>query len=123
MPPIKTKARKNHLYALRRIRGYRQKHLTFLLGQRSAQMVSRYESGAVLPSLGTALLLEIILGARLSEIYPDLYSELATLASQREDQLPSVLGRAICRRVCDQDNCSHDNSGKGGGGSARLPPS
>jgi DNA-binding XRE family transcriptional regulator len=122
MPPIKTKVRKNHLYAIRRIRGYRQKQMAYLLGLRGAQMVSRYEAGTVLPSLETALTMEIVLGARLSEIYVDLYHDLAVRAWKREDSLPTAHGRPICRRVCGEDNCSNDNSGKSGGWTRELPP-
>jgi len=39
-------------------------------------MVSKYESGVSLPPLETALLLEIALGIRLSELYVDLYQDL-----------------------------------------------
>jgi transcriptional regulator with XRE-family HTH domain len=88
---------------LRRIRRYRQKHLATLLGQRSTRMVSQYETGVTLPPLKTALLLEIALGAKLSEIYVDLYGKLGRLAVQRETQLPAVLGRHIRGRVLGKD--------------------
>ena len=67
---------RNHLYALRRMRGYRQKHVAALLGYRSTTMISRLEAGERLPPLKVALLLEIVLGARLPEIYVDLAREV-----------------------------------------------
>jgi len=93
----------NHVYALRRNRGYLQKHLAVLVGHRFTQMVSHYESGTSLPPLETALLLEIILGARLSEIYIDLYQELQLLVLQRAETLPPDLRRRILSRLLGKD--------------------
>src|SRR5712691_10375071 len=93
----------NHLYALRRNRGYLQKHVATLVGHRFIQMVSQYESGTSLPPLETALLLEIILGARLSEIYVDLYQELQLLVLQRSQTLPTDLRHRIVDRLLRKD--------------------
>jgi DNA-binding XRE family transcriptional regulator len=93
----------NHMYALRRNRGYLQKHLAVLVGHRSTQMVSQYESGASLPPLETALLLEIILGARLSEIYVDLYQELQVRVLQRAEALPPEMRRRLLSRLLGKD--------------------
>ena len=82
---------RNHLYALRRIRGYRQKHLAALLGYRSTTMISRLEAGEHLPPLKVALLLEIVLAARLPEIYVDLAQDLERTVLKRAQRLPDEL--------------------------------
>jgi transcriptional regulator with XRE-family HTH domain len=84
----------NHLYRLRRIRGLSQKALAHLLG-RTVRMVSRYETGVALPPLKTAFMLQIALGAHVSDIFPDAFHELERLAAQRSSQLRPVLGRHI----------------------------
>ena len=93
----------NHIYALRRNRGYLQKHLATLVGHRYIQMVSEYETGRSLPPLETALALEIVLGARLSEIYVDLYQELRLLVLKRADKLPLETRRRLRSRLHGKD--------------------
>jgi DNA-binding XRE family transcriptional regulator len=95
--------RRNHLYTLRRIRGFRQKQLAHLLGYRSTTMVSRFESGNHVPPLKVALMLEIILGARLSEIYVDLYRDLSAHVLDRSTHLPAGLTRQIRGRLLGKD--------------------
>jgi transcriptional regulator with XRE-family HTH domain len=96
-------ARRNHLYRLRRIRGLSNKQLAALLGYRSTSMISRLESGKALPSLRVALLLQIILGAHLPEIYADLHAALQELAIKRAARLPHLLTRSIRGRVLGKD--------------------
>jgi DNA-binding XRE family transcriptional regulator len=94
---------KNHLYRLRRIRGYSQKTLARLLGVRKRNSISAYESGKCLPQLAVGMLMEIVLGARLSEIYPDLYRTLGLQAVDREDSLPPRFSRHVRGRVLGKD--------------------
>lgn len=94
---------KNYVFRLRRTRAYSQKQLASLLGLRSHRAVSDLEAGRRLPPLTTALTLEIVLGARLSEIYPDLYRDLGLLAVTREDRLPTRFSRHIRGRVLGKD--------------------
>lgn len=94
---------RNHLYALRRSRRYLQKHVAHLLGLSGRKAVSRYETGSALPSLRTALLMQIVLGATLADIFPDLYRELQALAVERETQLSPLLGKHIRGRVHGRD--------------------
>lgn len=89
----------NHLYALRRNRGLGQKTLARLVGHRYPQMISQYETGVVLPKLETAILLEIILGAKLSEIYVDLYRELQLSVLKRLEEMPEPLRRDLLARL------------------------
>jgi transcriptional regulator with XRE-family HTH domain len=95
--------RRNHLYTLRRIRGFRQKQLATLLGYRGTSMISRFESGVALPSVKVALLLQIALGAQLAEIYVDLYQELQALTLKRASLLPDALARSIRGRALGKD--------------------
>lgn len=93
----------NHLFRLRRMRGYSQKRLAYLLGLRSSKAISDYERGRRLPPTLTAMLMEIVLGTRLSEIYMDLYSELGVQAVAREDRLAGRFVRHIRGRVLGKD--------------------
>ena len=94
---------RNHLYTLRRIRGFRQKQLAFLLGYRASAMVSRFETGASFPPLKVALLMEIVLGAKLSEIYIDEYQRMEQLVLRRCRHLPERLTRQIRGRLLRKD--------------------
>ena len=100
----KTKRQSNHIYSLRRNRGYLQKHLSALLGHHYTAMVSQYENGRSLPPLKTAMLLEIALGAKLSEIYVDLYGRLETLVLKRANGLAPVIRRQIRGRLKGKDS-------------------
>ena len=94
-----SRTRRNHLYTLRRIRGFRQKQLARLLGYRATAMISRFETGASYPPLKVALLMEIVLGTKLSEIYLDDYRELEQLVLKRCRPLPEGLTRQIRGRL------------------------
>ena len=99
----KNKNVKTHLFRLRRIRGFSQKRLAYLLGLRSTSAISDYERGRRLPPILTAMLMEIVLGTKLSEIYADLYQRLALEAVTREDRLPGPFIRHIRGRVLGKD--------------------
>ena len=103
----KTKRAVNHIYSLRKNRGYLQKHVAALLGHRFTQMVSQYECGHSLPPLRTALLLEIALGAKLSEIYVDLYVELKAQLLTRAEGLPRPVRRQIRGRLLGKESDEH----------------
>ena len=106
----KTKRVPNHIYSLRRSRGYLQKQLAAVLGHRYTHMVSQYENGHSLPPLQTALLLEIALGAKLSEIYVDLYRELQCQVLARADHLPQPIRRQIYGVVLRKDEDANSQS-------------
>jgi DNA-binding XRE family transcriptional regulator len=105
---------RNHLYRLRRSRGLQQKHLAILLGYRGTATVSRLEAGSVLPSTKVALLIELVLGARLQEIYIDQLPHLRALLLQRAKRLPPTLVRYLqdqfTERYVDErrDSGSHE---------------
>jgi DNA-binding XRE family transcriptional regulator len=94
---------RNHIYTLRRIRGLRQKQLAFLLGYRGCAMVSRFETGRSLPTLRVALLMELILGARIADIYRDEHERLCRLALRRCAHLPPALTRQVRGRILGKD--------------------
>jgi transcriptional regulator with XRE-family HTH domain len=95
--------RRNHIQAMRRNRGLLQKQLAKLLGHASARQVSQYEMGASLPPFLTALLLEVALGIRLADLYPDLYRDLQVLVLRRAESLPFHARRAIVGRLLNED--------------------
>lgn len=100
----------NYLFRLRRIRGYSQKQLALLVGLRIRKPVSDFEMGRRLPPLRVAMAFEVVLGAKLSEIYPDLYHDVGLQAVAREDQLPTRFRRQIRGRFLGQDPLSpHDH--------------
>ena len=103
----KTKREPNHIFKMRRNRGLAQKQLARLLGHRYSYMVSKYEHGVSLPPLETALLLEIALGVRLSELYVDLYQDLQRLVVKRSDTLPHELRRGLIGRLLGKDIDEH----------------
>jgi len=90
---------RNHLYSLRRNRGLRQKHLALLLGYRGTAMVSRLEAGTALPSLKVGMLLEIVVGAKLSEVYVDLYQDFERQLLARCKHLPEPIARQLRNRI------------------------
>lgn len=103
----KTKRGPNHIFKMRRNRGLAQKHVALLLGHHYTQMVSKYERGTSLPPLETALLLEITLGAKLSELYVDLYQELQLLVLKRSEMLYEDARRSLRSRLLGKDDDEH----------------
>lgn len=99
----KTKREINFISAMRRNRGLLQKQLATLLGSRSDGCISNYESGRVLPPLQTAIMLEIALGVRLNELYPDLYRQCEAMVLKRAQRLPFPAHRAIVGRLLNED--------------------
>ena len=103
----KTNIGTNNIYRMRRNRGLLQKQLAVLLGLRFKYQVSRYEAGRTLPPLEAALLIEIALGARLPELYPDLYRGLETLVLKRAERLPLEVRRGIYGRLLRKEVSEH----------------
>ena len=103
----KTKTERNYIFNMRRNRRLLQKQLAMLLGHRYAFMVSKYEHGVSLPPLESAILLEIALGARLPELYPELYQRLQCLVLKRAKGLPLDLRRDLRGRLLGKDDDEH----------------
>ena len=98
----------NHLRALRRIRGYRQKTVAHLLGQANTDMVSAYERGLVLPPLRTALKLTVVLKVQLSELYPHLLATLEQDVGELLAQLPKGSRRPLV--AGRKETLTHDST-------------
>lgn len=79
----------NRLWIYRKQRGYSQKMVATLLGHKTAVHVSDYERGRCLPSLETALKLEIILGVPVAFLYPTPYRALKEEIHARRQMLQS----------------------------------
>ena len=92
----------NHLFRLRQNRQMSQKRLAFLVGT-TVPSISDFEHGRRLPPLKIAMLLEIVLSAKVSEIYVDLYRNLGQQAVARDDSLPTPPGDRIRNRVLGKD--------------------
>ena len=103
----KTKRATNHIFNMRRNRRLLQKQLAVLIGHRYTHMISKYEHGLRLPPLETALLLEIALGVRLPDMYPDLYRRLQTMVLKRSRVLPRDVRRGILGRLLGKDDHDH----------------
>jgi predicted transcriptional regulator len=101
----------NNLYSLRRIRGFRQKTVAHLLGQKGTDMVSCYERGASMPPLSTAIKLTMILGAQLTELYPHLHRQLEKDLQEMSETLPKGSRRPMIGR--QKGDTDHDCVGKG----------
>lgn len=101
----------NNLYALRRIRGFRQKTVATLLGQRGTDMVSCYERGLVLPPLSTAIKLTLILRAELPELFPHAHRLLEREVHAAVATLPKGSRRPMIGR--QKGDSDHDCFGKG----------
>lgn len=94
---------RNYLFRLRRIRGFSQRQLAMLLGLRCPKGISAMERGHRLPTLELALTMEVVLGTRFSDIYPDWCAEIARAAVRREEHLPLRFKRHIRGRVLRKD--------------------
>jgi DNA-binding transcriptional regulator YiaG len=66
----------NRLWRYRKQRRFSQRYVAHQLGHRSITQVSRWESGAKIPSLVNALLLAMILNAPVDALFADLTTEL-----------------------------------------------
>ena len=79
-----------------------QKRLAYFVGT-SVRAISDYERGRRLPPLKVAMLLEIVLSAKVSEIYVDVYQSLGQQAVTREDALPANSDHQIRSRLLGKD--------------------
>ena len=84
------------------------------MGHRFTQRMSQYECGRSLPPLQTALLLEIALGAKLSEIYVDLYADLTAQLLARADRMPHHVRRQVFGRLLGKETNGQHPGPRGG---------
>ena len=80
------KTNQNRLASFRRKRGYSQRHVAHLLGHKSHGALSSYERGRVLPTMTTALKLEIVLRTPVAFLFPNIYETLRIEIRAEEDK-------------------------------------
>jgi transcriptional regulator with XRE-family HTH domain len=80
----------NRLASFRRRRGYSQRRVAHLLGHKSHGALSSYECGRVLPTMTTALKLEIVLRTPVAFLFPNVYETLRNAIRAEEDRLAGV---------------------------------
>ena len=73
----------NRLWLARKHRHLGQKQVAYLLGHKTPDLVSRYEKGAKLPNLQTALMLEIIYGIPVRMLFKEHFESLQTKVHER----------------------------------------
>ena len=94
------------LWLARNRRNLKQKQIAYLLGNKSLDQVSRYENGSRVPTLQTALKLEVILGVSVRALFPQLYAELRSEIRER-----ASASRGLREKLGDvlfDDNCSYE---------------
>ncbi len=104
----KTKIGRTYIFNMRRNRRLLQKHVATLLGHQHTFMLSKYERGLSLPPLQSAIVLEIALGARLPELYPEMYQGLQDQILERAKSLPPELWQDLRGRLLGKDD--HDDT-------------
>ena len=107
----KTNRERNYIFNMRRNRRLLQKQLAILIGLRHAVMISKYEHGVSLPPLESAILLEIALGVRLPELYPDMYQRLFRLVIARSRLLPRGVRNDLRSRLLGKEFDDDTRSG------------
>lgn len=65
----------NRLWQARRYAGLEQKQVARFLGHKNCDQISRYERGAQMPGLRTALKLELIYRTPVSALFPEHYQQ------------------------------------------------
>lgn len=80
---------RNRIRQFRMEKGLTQQKLARMMGYKSSSSLSHLERGAKLPSLVTALKLEIALQRFVGDIYQDLYDEIRDFVGQRRREFYS----------------------------------
>jgi transcriptional regulator with XRE-family HTH domain len=79
--------KQNTLTIYRRRMGFSQRRVARLIGSRDASMLSRYEHGQSLPSLGIAFRLSIVLRVPVEFLFPRLYDDLRHRIRAEEERV------------------------------------
>lgn len=83
----KSRRIRNSLWIFRKRMNYAQKEAAFLLGHRNTAQLSRYEKSRRIPSLKTALKLEIIYAAPMRLLFSELYNEIREEIRKKKESL------------------------------------
>jgi transcriptional regulator with XRE-family HTH domain len=78
---------RNYLWITRKKMGLAQKQVAFLLGHKSTTQLSRYERGTRIPSLKTALKLEIAYAKPLRLLFSELHDEVREDIQKRREKI------------------------------------
>ena len=77
----------NRLWKYRTRMGFTQRQVAEILGYHSSADLSHYEHGRKVPSLVTALKLEVVYRVPVAFLFPELYHELKDQLRAREERL------------------------------------
>ena len=81
----------NYIRASRKKFGFSQKELAILLGCENGEAVSRYERFVRIPTLRTALALEIVLKTAVNDLFRGEFRKVERLIQRRAKQLSARL--------------------------------
>jgi transcriptional regulator with XRE-family HTH domain len=85
----------NRIKKYRKIMGYKQKELAFLLGLQNYSIISRWESGSAIPGIVMLFKLSILFRTLPSELYFELTQELRREITMREKLLQNKSRRSL----------------------------
>lgn len=91
MPAGGRNRKPNRLWLARKRRSLRQKQVAYILNHHTADQVSRYEKGTRIPTLETALMLEIIYKVPLRILFKEVYDELQQEVQQKVESTPGLI--------------------------------
>lgn len=109
----------NKLWIARKCAGYSQKQVADLLGV-SLSLISQYEKGRKLPSLGIGLKIEHIYGRPLSALYPKLYASNTEEVTAKRRSLPFLVREQEGASDHEPAQCFEGSPSKGGSSPART---
>lgn len=102
----------NRLWLARKRRHLGQKQVAYLLAHKTPDLVSRYEKGAKLPNLQTALMLEIIYGVPVRMLFKELFESLQTEIQERiktNETISSIFGSLLNEDKELREFCAHED--------------
>lgn len=76
----------NRLRKHRRINGYKQSEVVYILGLKSSNRLSRWEQGLSMPSVENLIKLSILYHVLIEELYFDLRLEFITEINKKKKQ-------------------------------------
>ena len=77
----------NRIRQLRMEKGLTQRELAFIVGYESLSTFAQVEAGRKLPSLATALKLEVALQRLIPDIFPQLYEQMRGPVAERRKKV------------------------------------
>jgi transcriptional regulator with XRE-family HTH domain len=102
----------NRLWLARKRRGLGQKQVAYLLGHKTPDLVSRYEKGAKLPNLQTALILEIIYGIPVRLLFKEHFESLQAKVHEKiknNEAILSIYGSLLTENQELREFCAYED--------------